>query len=194
MTIALQNLNQHLTSLPAGPISDEEAVRFLLYKAWDDLNIKSHSGFYKEKHIDRTVNLAWDPPSLTFIIERHGGFVQGSSRAEIQSWVVDVQSFCAEHTVSSAKQMRPASPRINMAQIVARLIAAISEETEDPWIKLLHEDRSQFKLNIAQIIPDQGPTKTVGARRKRLNRDLERELSAAGWRQEKPNHYKKVVA
>jgi hypothetical protein len=57
MTIALQNLNQHLTALPAGPIGDEGTVLSFLYHAWDDLLIADDGGFNKNKHIDRAVNL-----------------------------------------------------------------------------------------------------------------------------------------
>ena len=90
MTIALQNLNQHLTVLPAGPISDEGTVRSLLYHAWDHLLIGDDGGFKKDNHIHRVVNLVWDPPHLTLEIERHGGVARGSIRAEIQKWTINV--------------------------------------------------------------------------------------------------------
>ncbi len=193
MTIALQNLVQHLTTLPAGPISDEGTVLILLYHAWDDLLISNHGGFNKDKHIDRAVNLTWDPPQLTFDIERHGGFVQGSSRADIQSWSVDIQANSATNTSSRSKQMRPASPRMDMAPIVARVLASISEHSDDPWITWLDAEKSRCRLNIAQIVPDQGPSQTVRERRKRLNGDLEKALSSAGWALVKPNYFGKAA-
>ena len=192
MTIALQNLNQHLTALPSGPIGDEGTVRSLLYHAWDHLLIGDDGGFKKDNHMHRVVNLVWDPPHLTFDIERHGGLVQGSIRAANQYWRVNVRSHCADHTVFSSKQMRPASPHMDMAPIVARVLASISEHSDDPWITWLDVEKSRCRLNIAQIVPDQGPSQTVRERRKRLNRDLEKALNAADWALEKANYFAKA--
>lgn len=191
MTTALHKLASELTRLPVGPISDEGTVRSLLYDAWDDLFITNHGGFERSKHIGRAVNLTWDPPCLTFDIERHGGFVQGSSRADIQSWRVDVQGNSATYVCSRSRQMRSASPRMDMEPIVAKVKASISEKSDDPSITWLDEERSRFKLNIAQIIPNKGPTETVRARRKRLIRDLEKVLGAVGWIKDGPNHFNK---
>jgi hypothetical protein len=191
MTTALHKLASTLTASPVGPISDEGTVRSLLYDAWDDLLISNHGGFNKDKHIYRAVNLTWNPPYLTFDVERHGGFVQGSSRADIQSWSVDIQANSATNTSSRSKQMRPASPRMDMAPIVARVGVLVSEHSDDPWITWLDEEKSRCKVNITQIIPDHGPSETVRERRRRLNRDLEKVLGAAGWTQDKLNHFSK---
>ncbi len=192
MTIALQNLNQHLTALPAGPISDEGTVRSLLYHAWDDLLIGDDGGFKKDNHIRRVKNLVWDPPHLTLEIERHGGVARGSILAEIQKWTINVQSHNADHTVSGSKQMRPPNLPVDMAPIVTRAASSITNQSNDPWITWLDQERSRCRLNISQIIPDQGPSQTVRERRKRLNRDLERALSAAGWAIEKANYFSKA--
>ena len=42
------------------------------------------------KLIGRMENVEWHPPILTFLIERHGGTVLGSARAELQRWTVDL--------------------------------------------------------------------------------------------------------
>src|SRR5262249_51543313 len=34
----------------------------------------------------------WDTPVLSFLLERHGGLVVGSSRAEVQSWEVSLET------------------------------------------------------------------------------------------------------
>ena len=192
MTIALQNLNKHLTALPAGPISNEGTVRLLLYDAWDDLLIADDGGFKKDNHIYRVVNLVWDSPCLTFEIERHGGVARGSIRAEIQKWTINVQSHFADYIVSGLKQMRPPNLPVDMAPIVTRVTSSISDQSDDPWITWLDQERSRCRLNIPLIIPDQGPSQAVRESRKRLNEDLAQTLAPSGWALEKANYFAKA--
>ena len=39
--------------------------------------------------LGRMEKVEWQPPYLTFSIERHGATVKGSTRAELQNWQVD---------------------------------------------------------------------------------------------------------
>jgi hypothetical protein len=55
----------------------------LLAAAWDDLSIARGSGMEPDKLYDRMEKVHWEPPLLLFVIERHGGTVQGSTRAEL---------------------------------------------------------------------------------------------------------------
>jgi hypothetical protein len=41
-------------------------------------------------------DLEWNPPMLSFIIERHGAMVLGSTRAENQRWEIDMNKMEAE--------------------------------------------------------------------------------------------------
>jgi hypothetical protein len=40
----------------------------------------------------RAEDVAWTPPFLTFTLERHGGTVNGSSRAELHHWEVNIET------------------------------------------------------------------------------------------------------
>jgi len=43
-----------------------------------------------DKLLGRMEEVLWSPPDLTFSIERHGAAALGSSRAELQEWMIDV--------------------------------------------------------------------------------------------------------
>jgi hypothetical protein len=56
-------------------------------------------------------DLEWSPPILTFIIVRHGATALGSSRAEKQLWILDIDAMTAEPHRSGYRQIYPkASP------------------------------------------------------------------------------------
>ena len=44
-------------------------------------------------------DLTWDPPNLCFSIDRHGGTVMGSKRAERQTWMLNLQTLMGEQVV-----------------------------------------------------------------------------------------------
>jgi hypothetical protein len=60
-----------------------------LAAAWEQLNGFDAEGMAAEK-LDRIEQVEWNPPRLTFVIERHGGTVMGSTRAELHGWSIDI--------------------------------------------------------------------------------------------------------
>src|SRR5262250_2809176 len=84
-------LRGFLGSQPPGrlPPAASETVRGLLMTGWDELRGSGDEHTYAEK-LYRAEDLTWDPPILRFILERHGGTVRGSTRAELHRWEVDV--------------------------------------------------------------------------------------------------------
>src|SRR5690348_8052575 len=87
---ALAKLRSYLSSLPPGPITDTSVVEELLVQCWECLSGANDTRMVAYK-IHRMENAEWNPPLLQFEIERHGGTVWGSSKAELQSWTVDVE-------------------------------------------------------------------------------------------------------
>ena len=49
--------------------------------------------------------MEWHPPILSFKIERHGGFVLGSSRAEMQLSNIDTANLTATVVKTSHRQI-----------------------------------------------------------------------------------------
>jgi hypothetical protein len=74
-------LRRHCTAILQGPVAEVAATERLLATCWDDL-VGDDGGTDGYKLLNRTEDLAWEPPTLSFCIERHGDTVMGSSRAE----------------------------------------------------------------------------------------------------------------
>jgi len=75
-----------------------------LAKAWDKL-AGDDGGRQGDKLLGRTEAMEWHPPILSFKIERHGGFVLGSSRAEMQLSNIDTANLTATVVKTSHRQI-----------------------------------------------------------------------------------------
>jgi hypothetical protein len=71
-----------------------------------------------EKLYGRMESVLWEPPLLTFVIERHGSTIRGSTRAELQHWTVDVNQGTATLALGGHRQLYPAQPRLNIQPLV----------------------------------------------------------------------------
>jgi hypothetical protein len=52
--------------------------------------------------VSRAEELSWNPPILSFTIERHGATARGSSRAELHEWTVNLHEGTAHWAASSS--------------------------------------------------------------------------------------------
>ena len=115
----LIELNRHCAALPLGPIADVPTLERLLAAAWNALT-GSEGGMEGYKLLDRMEAVVWNPPLLSFLVERHGGTVQGSTRAELQHWHVDVGRKTASLGKIGWRQLRPAAKRFPMKKFVKK--------------------------------------------------------------------------
>jgi hypothetical protein len=67
-----ERLREHLNSLPPGEIEDPGQLVELLAACWYQLPDSTFEGMTKGK-LQRMEDVKWDPPRLSFTIERHGG-------------------------------------------------------------------------------------------------------------------------
>jgi len=189
MSKKIQALNKALVALPSGSIHIFDQVEQLLSDAWDDFSGSTEGGMAAEKISGRAYDHDWDPPVLSFKIERHGGTVQGSSRAEIQYWSVNLRDKTATLLGSGHKQLKPRSPALDLAPIVSTLTEVICQEAPHKWIQW--DSPNRFRLRIGEIIPAHGASQTIQSRRKRLNKSLEQSLSSSGWRLVRANLFER---
>lgn len=105
----MNDLVKYLESLQTGSISDTSELERLLAICWDQFE-GDYGGMEDYKLLGRMEDVTWDPHThiLTFKIERHGGTVMGSSRAEIQRWKVDVNKMTVGHEISGHRRRVPA--------------------------------------------------------------------------------------
>lgn len=187
----MDELIQYLRTMPAGPVRDLEAVDSLLAECWDDLAGSRSGGMAAYKLHRRMEDVYWAPPILSFIIERHGRTVHGSTRAELQRWEINVAQRSAEKVGSSHRQVRGMARRVNVKPIAQEIARLILLGIEDPRVKWGRNGNGKVRVCIGEILPDDGVVvkQTLAGRRKRLRTEVARVLTTLGWTQTGPNNF-----
>lgn len=184
----LINLRNHLFTLPKGKISDVSTVEILLAEAWDELE-GDYGGLTGHKICGRLEELKWDPPILSFTIERHGAMKFGSSRAELQDWGVDVVEGQAGYSSCRYREIYARARPLKTKPIAEEISKLILDRTETDKLKW-RDNKTRVTVNIGKVILDDAARETVAARRKRFRRDLMEFLEPYGWEQIRPNNYR----
>lgn len=194
MSASLQALRDHLSALAPGPIGVPSATLVsLLVQTWDGLRGSDAESTAANK-LDRIEEVEWSPPRLTFQLERHGATVNGSSRAHLHDWTVDVEAATATCKTGKHRQLHPPSRPLKVDPLVDVVLQAVSEGKEHEYVEWQGPDR--FTVRIGNVIPDTGFQQTVTGRRKRFRVSLEPRLQASGWRLvtgTRPNTYERMA-
>ena len=172
-------LHRHCATLPPGPVADVPTLERLLAAAWDALT-GDDGGMEGYKLLNRMEAVAWNTPILSFGIERHGGTVMGSTRAELQHWHVDVEKLTATLVKSGQRQVRPRAKPYPMKALVAEIIEAIRNSQEDH--RLAWKGADKVKLKTCEIFPKGSAYRmTLAARRKCFRSSVALVLVSEGW-------------
>ena len=153
-------------------------VETMLSACWDRLAGSRNGGMAAFKLLKRTEDMEWNPPTLTFKIERQGGLVNGSKRAEVQEWRVDLQNETAALRECGKRQVLPMDRRLNVKPIAAEIAAIIDERREDRRIRW--RGTNSVRVLTGEVIPTTNQ-QTTSSRRKRFAEELERHLRPLGW-------------
>jgi hypothetical protein len=186
---AIESIRQHCASLLPGPVADVSTLELLLAAVWDDFS-GDDGGMDAYKLPKRMENPIWNPPILTFRIERHGAASLGSSRAEVQEWTVDLEGLTASVKVAGRRQISPLQPRLDVKPIAADLCSAVLTGKQDDRLKW--DGTSKVRVLMGKVLPERSALKeTVAYRRKRLRNELTRLLAPEGWKCVRPNDYER---
>ena len=159
----------------------------LLKDCWDQLEGGDAEGMQSHK-LNRIEEVSWEPPRLSFIIERHGGTVLGSTRAELHRWTVDVEAKSARCMPESYRQLKPNAKRWDHVSAVQDIVNLIEEHQTDTRLKW--NDDGSVRVIIGEILPDEnGPKQTLAGRRKRFRTLLDQKLGEQGWRKVRQSVY-----
>lgn len=186
----LRELRALLERLPPGkvPIDFEARVKELLAEVWSEFAGAEETKMEPHK-VWRAENLQWDPPVLSFIVERHGGLVMGSTRAELQKWNVDFEKMQATYDPEGGyRQIFPRSPRWKAEPVAEEIAKLIQERREDPRLQWLKNGK--VRILTSKIVPG-GYKQTLQDRKKRFFKALDEKLSPFGWRRVR-NIYEKT--
>ena len=158
---------------------DEESACDFVCTRWRDFDGSSSDGMAPEK-LYRMEDIRWEPPNLYFVIERHGGTVLGSTRAELQYWQVDLQHRTATIIGTGRRQLKPMAPRVQTKPIAKAIVESILAGRDDD--RYQRRQDGSVKILTGKIFPTgSGCAETIRGRRKRLCNDIEELLGTHGW-------------
>jgi hypothetical protein len=86
---AVSLLRKRLLELGAGRITEPRPVVALLANCWQQFHGSTAQRMHAWK-LGHMEDVRWDPPTLSFTVGRHGAMNMGSTRAELQHWLVDI--------------------------------------------------------------------------------------------------------
>ncbi len=179
-TPELTGLRSFLREVSPGAILETETLEGLLLACWDQFTGADSQGMKADKLISRVQGLRWDPPVLSFKIERHGGVALGSIYAEVQSWHVDLEQLTASCTPARGRLVRKRQDRLQLEPLVNRVTNAVEGRIDDECLKWLGETR--LRVLVGRIIPtDSAAPQTIAGRRNRLGNAIEVALALLGW-------------
>ena len=175
----MNQLRKYLKRIPEGEITDTAKLEELLTKCWDEF-VGDHGGMAPQKLLRRMEDVLWRPPVLRFVIERHGGTVMGSSRAELQYWTVDVEHKTATMGVKGYRQISPSQSTVDVKPIANKLTELIINGHNDERLQWSTDGR--VRILSGKIFPDNSVKKqTLEGRKKRLIKAMEERLTQLGW-------------
>ena len=176
------DLMAFLRQLPPGAVPEDRrpGLERHLASAWDSFSGTDYGGMEPYKLHDRMERAKWNPPVLTFSIERHRPTVHGSSRAPLQRWRLNI----AERTASCGdygfRQLRPLSPSLNVGLIAEGIVNAVLGHEEHPhldWLK-----NGGVRVRTTELLGGPSiPKQTMEGCRKRFGPALARLLAPHGW-------------
>lgn len=186
----MQALLEHLECLPPGPVVDMTALSERLSACWGEFEGSNKGSMAGRKLHDRMEQPMWNPPELTFEIERHGGTVMGSSRAELYQWTVDIERRTAVCAPSSYRQIRPMAKRLDVAPLAKSIAQAIVKREDHQAVKW-KQDKTAHVL-IGNVLPaNSAAAQTLASRRKRFWRALDEFLAEYSYKRVERNKYQR---
>ena len=204
--MSIRHLTSVLQNLPPGPIKSEmrdEVVR-LLSNCWEEFQGSGDTKMQPGKIVRDAgpVDLTWHAPLLLFTTERHGGLVQGSTRAEKQRWEADVKNRTVHAMSAGYRQVYPTAKPFTSQEsgALADKVCALVREgpgSASPWVAqriFIWKRENELEVKHGALIPSARFQQTTSDRRKQFRRDLETRMKTIGWTLSKVGrtlHFKK---
>jgi hypothetical protein len=180
----MNTLRKYLDSVG---VANRMELANLLARHWYDFAGADETSMASHK-LSRMANPTWQPPLLSFTIERHGATVLGSTRAEVQRWTLNLEEKTAHAALNNYRQLRPIAPRLDVQPLAEEIFRIMLDHGEDERLKW--NDDGTIRVQIGKIIPSNGPKQTFEGRRKRFRASLEQLVRNAGGEVVRPNLYR----
>lgn len=174
----MEKLQARMTLYSPGPIDDTEELDDVVASYWHELAGSAEGGMEGRKLEGRMEMAEWNPPLLTFNIERHGATVNGSVYAEVQHWSVNVETGEASLEGRRRRQVSAKDKPLKVEPLVEEIIAAIVERANDHRLKW--DGDQKVRILISSVISATN-NQTRSARRKRFWNAMEEKIEPLGW-------------
>ena len=178
-----KQLQRLLARVTTGHLNDTESSRVekFLSENWDQLVEDIDGGMQGFKVMGRTEEMEWQPPLLSFNIERHGRPAVGSSRAQVQQWRFNTDQCRAAHHQFGFKQLKPMNPRTDFKSIAKEIAPLILERGTDARLQWIRDGKVRIlwkEFLGGQLVSSQ----TLQGRRKRLREEILKRIKRHGWK------------
>jgi hypothetical protein len=186
----MEKLVKYLNSIPGGPVKDPTILATLLAECWEEFQGCDQENMTANK-LFRMEDVHWQPPLLKFVLERHGGTVHGSSRAELHTWELNLDTRVAGCAGGRYRQLTPRQAVLDthpIAKEIAQLIIGGKADERLKW-----NPDGTVRVLMAEILPTGSvPKQTLNARRTRLRNQLDELLSQASYEKVQANVWQKT--
>jgi hypothetical protein len=185
--MSIERLGALLREIPAGRISNQHVQQILkeLCESWDEFSGSSETKMMIHKIVrdEGPEEMTWSPPTLSFVILRHGSYVNGSKRAEKQQWSLNLDTKDATSQIIGYRNIEPNQARLNTKALATSIKEAVergrSSGAKPTGLQWKTDDL--VEISRSAIIPDTAAKQTVTSRRKRFKVELEAEMKGIGW-------------
>lgn len=142
--------------------------------------------------LGRMKSVQWDPPVLTFEIERHGALCRGGTRATRQQWRVDTSYWTATCHDVGHRQTVPMAKRFDARSMAEHIADKINTGSDDPFLRW-KADRTRVHVVLSEAVGG-GYNRTVEGRTRKLLAELRRLLEPLGWTYRTGNAFERTEA
>jgi len=181
---AFQKLCNFMAGIRCGKIEETEYLEKLLAQCWNSLEGAKEGGMEGYKLIRRMKDVRWEPPILSFYIERHGAVTLGSGYAEIQEWKIDLGKKTATYLGAGRRQVYKRASPIRVDPIVKEIVALVQANKEDtPFLKwsISHTEVEIRTGKVPGLEASSAVKQTLEGRRRRFRKALIDAMEDAGW-------------
>jgi hypothetical protein len=184
----ISQLLDYLSAIQPSSSINSSDIEALLVRAWECFDDSGAEGMESRKLIGRIEDATWNPPVLSFNIERHGATVLGSTRADVHTWKLNLETREATCFHAGRRQLYPTASRLDVNPLAEEIAQLIFESKEDD--RLVWKSPHRVRVQVGKVIPGESVKKqTLAGRRKRFRTKLVELVSNAGWQELGPNNF-----
>jgi hypothetical protein len=189
--MTIENLVRVLNRVPAGaiPASISDELFKYVVASWNEFSGSSITNMDALKILrdDGPDEVTWHPPCLSFVIDRHGATVLGSTRAEKQQWTLNLEKRTADQMPIGYRQLRPNASKLDVKPLADGVRKAVQEGPSSPSQLvsdgiIVWKNDDELTVFHGKIVRGGGYQRTVSGRRKRFIADLKAKMELFGWK------------